>query len=61
MYNFLCEACGNRFEELVSYNRRDEVACPACQGRAKVLVSSFATKVSGGGYSAPAPARPRFT
>lgn len=60
MYNYVCEACGKRFEELVAYSQRDEVACPACQGEARVLVSSFATKMSGGG-SAPAPVRPRFS
>lgn len=61
MYNFECTACGKRFEDLVAYSRRDAVTCPGCSGQARVLVASFAAKVSGGGGSAPAPARPRFS
>jgi len=62
MYSYECEQCGKRFEELVSFSRRDEVKCPACEGQARVLVSSFAAKVGGGGSSASAPsAAPRFS
>lgn len=62
-YNFHCETCGKRFEELVAYDRRHEVRCPECKGEAKVLVSTFAVK-GGGGGSAPtfsAPARSGFS
>ncbi len=55
LYNFECRHCGHRFEELVSYARRDEVRCPACGGEARVMVSSFA--VGAGGGSSPAPVR----
>lgn len=61
-YNFRCEQCGKRFEELVAYDRRNEVPCPACQGETRVLVSSFAVRGGGSGTVsvAPAPA-PRFS
>ncbi|MFZ5817610.1 MAG: FmdB family zinc ribbon protein [Bacillota bacterium] len=61
MYHFECESCGKRFEELVAYSRRDEMTCPDCHSQTRVLVSSFAAKVGGGGSSLSAPARPRFT
>ena len=46
IYEFVCESCGHRFEELVGSpgRRADEVACPEC-GSAKVerqLSSSYA-------------------
>ncbi|MFB5082811.1 FmdB family zinc ribbon protein [Symbiobacterium thermophilum] len=59
-YRFECEKCGHRFEELVSYSKRDQVTCPNCAGRTRVLVSAFAAQVGSSGSSAAAPA-PRFT
>jgi putative FmdB family regulatory protein len=47
IYEFVCESCGHRFEELVGSHvgrRADEVACPEC-GSAKVerqLSTSYA-------------------
>lgn len=62
IYQFGCEACGKQFEELVPYSRRDEVTCPDCEGHTRVLLSAFATKVSGGSSQRTAPAAaPRFT
>ncbi|HYF94697.1 MAG TPA: zinc ribbon domain-containing protein [Symbiobacteriaceae bacterium] len=49
MYNFACEECGKRFEEIVAYNRRHEVKCPDCQGATRVLISGFAVKSGGTG------------
>lgn len=56
MYNFACESCDKRFEELVSFSRRDQVRCPVCGGETRVLVSGFAVQGGGsssGGGSAP--------
>ena len=53
IYEYRCESCAERFEELV---RRpdDPVACPECGGeRAERLLSTFAGV--GGGGSSPAP------
>lgn len=64
MYNFQCEKCGKRFEEIVAYDRRGEVRCPECSGDARVLVSAFAVR-GAGSRAAPAtgaaPAASRFT
>lgn len=62
-YNFQCEQCGKRFEELVAYDRRNEVVCPTCQGETRVLVSSFAVRGGGGGgtLSAAPVSAPRFS
>jgi putative FmdB family regulatory protein len=52
IYEYRCETCAERFEELV---RRpdDPVACPECGGdRAERLLSTFAG-VGGGGSAAP--------
>ncbi len=57
-YRFECEKCGHRFEELVSYSKRDEVVCPTCSGQTRVLVSAPAAQVSGSGS---APSVPRLT
>ena len=52
IYEYRCETCDERFEELV--RRPDEtVACPQCGGeRAERLLSTFAG-VGGGGGTAP--------
>lgn len=53
MYSFRCESCGKQFDELVPFSRRSEVRCPACGGPTRVLVSSCAAVVGGGGASSP--------
>jgi putative FmdB family regulatory protein len=42
LYEFLCRACGTRFERLVRVGREKEVCCPGC-GRPDVrkLFSTF--------------------
>ncbi|HEY6102062.1 MAG TPA: zinc ribbon domain-containing protein [bacterium] len=49
VYEFVCEACGRPFEDLVrSYSAIPEVRCPHC-GSASLRrkVSTFASRVSG--------------
>lgn len=58
LYRFECEKCGHRFEELVSFSKRDQVVCPHCAGSTRVLVSSFAAQTGSTGTSASVP---RFT
>lgn len=59
LYNYECQQCGKRFEELVAYDKREAVVCPNCQGKTKVLVSAFAVKA--GGSTSAAPARSPFS
>ena len=65
VYNFVCQQCDKRFEDLVPFSRRDQVHCPTCGGETRVGVSKFAFGGSGGGsgatVSAPAPARGGFS
>ncbi len=51
-YDYCCEGCGHEFTKLVSYDDRDEVACPECEkDEVKRLISGFFTAGSGGGSS----------
>lgn len=62
IYNFACEQCGKRFEELVAYERREDVTCPECQGPAKVRISGFAVQTgSSGGAAVSKPSRSPFS
>lgn len=50
IFEFLCEDCGQPFEELVfSSSAVDEVTCPEC-GSAEVqkMISTFASRIVGG-------------
>ena len=49
LYEYRCERCDERFEELRSSSDEDEVCCPSCGQPAKKLLSAFA--VGGGGQT----------
>lgn len=53
LYEFDCADCDRPFEELVrSADKVNEVSCPKCGSRTvRRKVSTFASKVSGGGAS----------
>ena len=53
LFEFVCEECGAIFEELVrSASNISGVICPDCQSeQVKKKVSTFASKVAGGGFS----------
>ena len=53
LFEFICEECGVIFEELVrSANTISGVICPDCQSdQVKKKISTFASKVAGGGSS----------
>jgi putative FmdB family regulatory protein len=55
IYEYACEDCGGRFEELVTGDRDRKVPCPACGStRTRKLMSAIGgISVKGGG---PAPA-----
>lgn len=60
LYEFVCEACGRRFEALKRLSdRTDEEACPECGRAAPRVMSGFAVGGegrSGGGGAPPVPA-----
>lgn len=50
LYEFSCEACGQRFEALLPYSRKSEARCPECGSETvKELLSGFASPGSGSG------------
>ena len=50
IFEFICQNCGEPFEELVrSLSAETEVICPACGSqKVKKQVSTFASRVAGG-------------
>ncbi len=60
IFEFVCEECGQFFEELVrSANAINEVICPGCQSeQVTKKLSTFASKISGGSSYSPSPAAP---
>jgi putative FmdB family regulatory protein len=54
LFEYRCQDCDEKFEELVPYSRSEEMDCPKCgSGNTRKLVSAFATtgSSSGGGSS----------
>jgi putative FmdB family regulatory protein len=52
LYEFICEDCGEIFEELViSAASSNQVTCPSCNSDlVRKLISTFSAKVSGSGF-----------
>jgi putative FmdB family regulatory protein len=49
IFEFVCEVCGNDFEELVFSFSTASVRCPACESQqVKKKLSTFTTKTPGG-------------
>jgi len=52
IFEFVCTHCGKPFEELVRSAAISEVTCPECgSAQVKKKISTFASKISGGGLS----------
>ena len=51
IFEFVCEDCGESFEELLrSTEAASRVVCPNCGAtKAKKKISSFASRITGGG------------
>lgn len=54
LYEFACAECGQEFEELVfTSSAVDQVVCPHCgSARVSKKISTFASRIAGGGDSA---------
>jgi putative FmdB family regulatory protein len=59
IYEYACQSCDHRFEELVS-RYGTLVACPQCtSGDVSQLLSTFSARTVGGDQPAPGAAAPR--
>ena len=50
LYEYKCEACGNRFEKIVKFSDPPLDACPKCGGKVEKLFSSPAFQFKGSGW-----------
>ena len=50
LYEYECEACGNRFERIQKFSDPPVDACPACSGAVRKLLSSPAIQFKGSGW-----------
>lgn len=49
IFEFQCEGCGERFEEIILRNREDPVDCPQCGSTStRKLMSTFSWTGTGG-------------
>lgn len=50
LYEYLCEACGSRFERIQKYSDPPIAECPSCGGSVRKLISSPAFQFKGTGW-----------
>jgi putative FmdB family regulatory protein len=50
LYEYQCDACGNRFEKIVQFSDPPLEICPACGGKVQKLFSSPAIQFKGSGF-----------
>lgn len=50
LYEYQCDACGNRFEKIRKFSDPPVAECPACGGAVRKLVSSPAFQFKGTGW-----------
>lgn len=50
LYEYQCEACGNRFEKIVKFSDPPIETCPECGGTVQKLLSSPAIQFKGSGW-----------
>ena len=50
LYEYQCEACGNRFERIQKFSDPPLDTCPSCGGAVRKLVSSPAFQFKGSGW-----------
>ena len=50
LYEYQCDACGHRFEQIRKFSDSPLEACPSCSGAVRKLVSSPAIQFKGTGW-----------
>lgn len=50
LYEYQCDACGNRFEKIQKFSDPPLEACPSCSGTVRKLLSSPAIQFKGSGW-----------
>src|SRR5215212_2930942 len=50
LYEYLCDACGHKFEKIQKYSDPLETTCPKCGGTVHKLMSSPAIQFKGSGF-----------
>jgi putative FmdB family regulatory protein len=50
LYEYQCDACGNRFEKIQRFSDPPADVCPACGGSVRKLLSSPAIQFKGSGW-----------
>lgn len=50
LYEYQCDACGNRFEKIVKFSDPPLEECPTCGGKVQKLLSSPAIQFKGSGW-----------
>jgi putative FmdB family regulatory protein len=50
LYEYACDACGNRFERIQKFSDPPVETCPKCEGRVRKLLSSPAIQFKGSGW-----------
>ena len=50
LYEYLCDACGHRFEKIQKFSDPLEDKCPVCGGAVHKLISSPAIQFKGSGF-----------
>ncbi len=50
LYEYQCDACGHRFEQIQKFSDPPVEACPSCGGAVRKLVSSPAIQFKGTGW-----------
>ena len=50
LYEYQCDACGHRFEQIRKFSDSPLEACPSCGGAVRKLVSSPAIQFKGTGW-----------
>ena len=50
LYEYECNACGNRFERIQKFSDPPIATCPKCEGAVRKLLSSPAIQFKGSGW-----------
>lgn len=48
-YDFRCKQCSEKFSKFVSFQEKDNVKCPICNGDAQQIFTGFLYNKTGGG------------